>query len=714
MSRAMSMQLHADDIREQDAGPAGSDDACILASSFALDPAIEPLEFLFRQLGLDTGVQLATPGPLAIKLMDPSSDLQCASAPRVIAFRWRDVAGLDAEGGYDAGPMISALGAAGDDGVATLALACPDGDPRSTSATGILAAAFAEASAITVRDLSEVFVAYSVNAPHDAHADTLAQIPYTEEAFCAIAAAIARWRSRFARPPIKLVCVDGDNTLWDGVLGEAGVEGVSLSSGHAELQVVLKSAARDGVALALVTKNEPTDIRSLFGARPDFPLGLSDFHAVCAGWNSKADAVRRVADDLSIGPGGVLFIDDSPVECADVKAGAPGVVVIRAPDLRTTPLFAGHVWPLDRGITTDADRQRAASIADEARRRAAETAAESLDDFFRTLELVVETQEATEADAPRLEQMAARTNQFNSTLNRLTAGDFINSIRRADGFAFVTSARDRFGDYGLVGGMSGKIVGDGDASRISVDLWTLSCRAIGRGVEHQMAARLGAFATSIGAAKVSIRVVEGPRNAPFLSFLTSISTDRPAAAGQVVLSAADLAAVSFTPGETRSGDAGAHPVASASKTLYSIRSEIFETLATEWSNAGCLLDAVRGRPRARGELSRSFVAPRPGPESVIAGLWSTVLNVERVGVEDDFAELGGKSLHLVRIFEAMPEEIRRRLSLADLFRFSTVRGLAAHATGANEITNAAERGERMRTAKLAAAARGRPATGRRR
>ncbi len=677
----------------------------VVAGSFTLDPAIDAASFLLRRIGFAPQLQAAAQGPLIANILDPQSDLRAARRFNAIAFRWRDVS--PGHGPADPKPIIDALKAA-DDGARRLTLICPDADPAraesDAAASRAVVNAFVGSSSMHVVDARGTFADYGVDNAFDAISDTAAQIPYTEEGMAALGAEIARWRVRFARPPTKLIAVDGDETLWGGVLGEAGVEGVNLTSGHMALQATLKAAADEGVALALVTKNEPSDIEALFAARSDFPLQTDDFHTIAAGWRPKADAIAGVMSALAVGPESVVFIDDNPVECAGVSAALPAACVARAPAAAALAVFAQHYWPLDRVGLTDADRLRAASRAAEVQRRDARAAAASLREFHADLDLVVDMRAGERADAARLAQMAARTNQFNSTLDRRELDAFVDDIDRDDRFAYVVSAKDRFGDYGVVGG----IVGGVSRTAFEVDLWTLSCRALGRGVEHRIAARLGADAVRAGKPCVRVRHVTGPRNAPFRTFLSALADAPLPPQGEIEIEAAALAEVRFDPVTHAANDRDAPaPFANAEASAHGVDASAFERFASELTSGAAIVAAMRGSARPRPEISVTFLAPRPGLESDLADLWADILNLEAVGANDPLAALGAKSLHLVRAHARLPEAVRVRIGFADLFQFGTVRALADFIAGepVGGGSRAAARGEKMRMARAANAAR---------
>jgi FkbH-like protein len=566
--------------------------------------------------------------------------------------------------------------------------------------------------AFRIVDAADLFDRYAVADPFDRRAERAAHVPYTEEAFAALAAAILRWRAPALGPPVKLIAVDGDMTLWDGVLSEDGPEGVGLSPGRKSLQERLAAAAAAGRIVALLSKNEDEDVVALMTSRGDFPLKLEHILARRVDWRPKAENLGELAAEFGVADESIVFLDDNPVECAQMRAARPGVLTVAVPEAARLSAFLDHLWPLDRPALTAADVERAASYRAEAGRSRARDEAPSLAEFFRTLDLKIDVVEAEPRHFQRLAQMTARTNQFNATLKRLEERDLAQRLARRGAALYAVSARDRFGDYGIVGCMGGAAQGE----ELRVDLFMLSCRALGRGVEHEMTATLGRRAQSLGLPRLAFEHVEGPRNAPARKFLGLVAGAPLAGDGVVRIDAGAAAAIRFDAATAAApeiddgagAETGAPAAARAGPAID--RGAAYERLAGELASGAAIVASLRAAFRPRPELVDAFIAPAPGLECDIARIWEEALGVRPVGVHDSLRDLGGKSIHLVRIHGLLAERLGVEIELATLFRFGTVALLARHLAdaAADRVGGAGARAERMRAARgaMAAARRG--------
>lgn len=677
----------------------------VIAASFAAEPLIAPLDHLAAMIGAALDPRLAAYGQILPALLDPASALRAAPA-RAILFRWKDV------GGPTGAEALARAVEAADDGAPTFLVACPGGE-GGEAATALLKARLAHRPALRIADAADVFRAYAVADAFDVRAERAADVPYREEAFAALAAEILRWRSPALRPPVKLIAVDGDMTLWDGVLGEDGSAGVRLSPGRRKLQERLAAAAGAGQVVAILSKNEDEDVVALMRRRSDFPLSLDHVLARRVNWRAKSDNLAELAAEFGVADESILFLDDNPVECAQMRARRPGVLTVMVPGADGLDGFLERLWPLDRPELTEADLKRMASLRAEAGRKAAQAAAPSLAEFFATLDLRIDVEPAGPAHLARLAQMSERTNQFNATLMRLEERDLAARLARKDAALYAVSVRDRFGDYGIVGCMGGEVREDA----FKVDLFMLSCRALGRGVEHRMARELARFARERGLERLAFEHVEGPRNGPARRFLAGLA-GAPLEAGAAIVETARAAAAAFDPqaafalgadelGADGAGEGAGRPTAAAPQFD---RGAGYERIALEFATGAAIVSAMRAAFRPRLELPGAFIAPAPGVERDIAAIWEEVLGVRPVGAEDPFRDLGGKSIHLVRIHGLLAERLGVEIDLASLFRFGTVALLARHLAdeGGDRIAGALDRAARMRAARgaMASARRG--------
>lgn len=320
--------------------------------------------------------------------------------------------------------------------------------------------------------------------------------------------------------PAKVLAVDADNTLWRGIVSEAGADAVVP---HAGFQNGLKGLRERGVMLALLSKNDPpgggcSPIEKAF-ARPDMPLDLLDFAFVGVNWEPKAGNLLAAAKALNVGADSFVFVDDNPHERAQMKAHLPCVMTLSDVDRWLVSGMEGLAEELGRSFFSDAGKtwedilraRRSAIVPPPGETEALFSKAE----YLKTLELKAVPSLATEADVPRLAQMAGKINQFNATTIRRSEEDFRRLLSDGGRRVYVFRLGDRFGEMGIVC----YAVADVAARRITD--FAMSCRAMGRTLEffayNHVCRDLG------GGTPPHIDFVPTAKNAPFGAFLDRIA-----------------------------------------------------------------------------------------------------------------------------------------------------------------------------------------------
>ena len=293
----------------------------------------------------------------------------------------------------------------------------------------------------------------------------------------------------------KVLVTDLDNTLWSGVIGEDGLDGIGLGPGspegeaHLQLQRYMLDLKRRGILLAVCSKNNPEDAQLPFLRHPHTALRLEDFAAFRANWDDKASNLRAIAKELSLGLDSFVFLDDNPLECEWIRSQLPEVAVV---DLGTSPFHFVH--QLDRGHYFEAlslsreDLVRADQYRVEAQREGLRASAASLDDFLQKLQLEAAVEEITAKNLVRVTQLVNKTNQFNVTTRRYTEAQMRAMAQDPRGWAGAYQMSDRMGSYGLIGVLICRPADPGSAWEI--DTWLMSCRTLGRQMEKFMFDRL--------------------------------------------------------------------------------------------------------------------------------------------------------------------------------------------------------------------------------
>jgi FkbH-like protein len=246
---------------------------------------------------------------------------------------------------------------------------------------------------------------------------------------------------------------------------------------------------------------------------------LDDFAAVRVGWDDKTNSIRQIANQLSVGIDSLVFVDDSPVECAQVQQQLPNVTVVVAPadepwNLASTVM---SVAAFDLIAITDEDRHRAEEYRAQLWRSELESTAVSREDFLRSLGIVLNVVDAHQAPLTRFVQLLQKTNQFNLTTKRHSAVEVERLAALPMSQAIALRYRDRFGDGGVVGAALCYL----QSGNYLIDTFLLSCRVIGRGVETALLSHLIHHAEASGASCVIGEYIPTSKNAVCASFYPS-------------------------------------------------------------------------------------------------------------------------------------------------------------------------------------------------
>jgi FkbH-like protein len=484
------------------------------------------------------------------------------------------------------------------------------------------------------------------------------------------------------RRPLKAIVLDCDNTLWRGVCGEDGAPGLHLDPPYLALQRFMLKQYEAGMLLCLCSKNSEEDVLAVFEQRSDMILTREHLVSSRINWLPKSQNLKALAEELDLGLNSFIFVDDNPLECAEVTAHCPEVLTVQLPaDARQIPQVLQNFWAFDRMTVTDEDKKRSAYYRQNLQREQLRREGLTFRSFLEELELEISIHPVEPEQLPRVAQLTQRTNQFNLTTIRRTEGD-IQTLCERDGYeCLVTEVSDRFGDYGLVGGLLFRV----NSGAIHVESFLLSCRALGRGVEHRMLAALGKLAVERGLKRVDVEYIPSPKNPPAFDFLERCGAEfKEEREDKTVFSfpAESVAGIEFHPqegtadGGPQAADAG-QQAANDGRRAAEDSQEALREIATELYDADRILDAISAQKHhARPDLESDFVAPRTPVEESLAKVWLDVLGLDRVGVYDDFFRLGGHSLLATQILSRVIERFQVNLPLQSLLQHPTIAGVA--------------------------------------
>ena len=341
-------------------------------------------------------------------------------------------------------------------------------------------------------------------------------IPFSEDFTPALAQEYLRYIRAFKGKAKKCIVLDLDNTLWGGIIGEDGIEGIKLGNTapgveFVEFQRVLLSLYNRGVILAICSKNNYEDAIKVLQEHPYQILREEHFAAMRINWQNKATNIEELAKEINIGLDSIVFMDDNPVERAQVSQVHPEVLVVempKNPHLYRETLENLHVF--DVLSLTKEDMARGEMYAGKRKRSQLEQSASSIEDFLRTLDLKVRVKEVDDFDTPRVVQLIGKTNQFNLTTRRYTDAEVQEFRQSKDAAVYSMAVTDKFGDEGVVGVAIVRKLAD----EWLIDSFLMSCRVIGRSAETALLAKIVIDARKAGINKIKGEFIPTKKNPP--------------------------------------------------------------------------------------------------------------------------------------------------------------------------------------------------------
>ena len=321
----------------------------------------------------------------------------------------------------------------------------------------------------------------------------------------------------------KCIVLDLDNTLWGGIIGEDGLEGIKLGPTpegrpFMEFQQYLLSLFNRGVILAVNSKNNYDDAMEVFRKHPHMVLKEDNFAAMQISWDDKTANMKAIAEELNIGMDSLVFIDDDKANRQMIREAFPEINVVEMPE--DPSLYLKTLIDLNDFNTfqiTEEDRKRGHMYAQQRKRAEFQKNAADLTEFLKSLNMVVTAEKANKFNIPRISQLTQKTNQFNMTTRRYTEEE-IKKFSESDNFlVFSVKVEDKFGDNGITGAAILKKGKDA----WSIDAFLLSCRIIGRKVEETLLAYIAREAKKAGAKKITADFIPTRKNSVAKGFYKS-------------------------------------------------------------------------------------------------------------------------------------------------------------------------------------------------
>lgn len=357
----------------------------------------------------------------------------------------------------------------------------------------------------------------------------LGSIPYSVNANKVVAAEIIKIVSNRSKPRKKVLVVDLDNTLWGGVLGEDGPEGILIGGSKEgllfqDVQKRIFELSQTGILLAVSSKNDKTDVENVLQNHPNMILRKSSFVSIQAGWDSKTEHILRIAKDLNLGLDSIVFLDDNPVERETVGKSLPDVVVLDFPqELELLPKIivnASRDLFYSERITLE-DKNKLVQYRNEQNRANLEQSAISIDDYLKTLEVVISLEFLNSQNIERVAQLINKTNQFNVLTERFSIEDLLKYNQHDHNYVFAAKVSDRFGDSGLVLVIMISV----EAKVAKIDNFLMSCRVMGRQIEHHVVAAVVNLLKGLGVNTLQATYKYSERNEPVKELFDRLGFD---------------------------------------------------------------------------------------------------------------------------------------------------------------------------------------------
>lgn len=337
---------------------------------------------------------------------------------------------------------------------------------------------------------------------HDPREWNIAKLPFASDCLPIYADHVVRILGALKGKSSRVLVLDLDNTLWGGVIGDDGLEGIALAQGdatgeaHLAVQRLALSLRSRGIVLAVSSKNDDHVARAAFREHPEMVLKEDHIAVFQANWNDKATNIRAIAAELSLGLDSFVFLDDNPVERSLVRRVLPEVAV---PELPEDPALFARVLAsagyFESVAFSEDDRRRSDFYEGNARRAGLRESTTDLASYLASLNMEIVFQPFDAAGRSRIAQLINKSNQFNLTTRRYSEADVAEAEADPQRFTMQVRLLDTFGDNGMI---SVVVCETAAPKSWVIDTWLMSCRVLGRGVERMVLREILAQARGAG------------------------------------------------------------------------------------------------------------------------------------------------------------------------------------------------------------------------
>jgi FkbH-like protein len=316
--------------------------------------------------------------------------------------------------------------------------------------------------------------------------------------------------------------LDLDNTLWGGIVGEDGFEGIKLGDdpigrAYVEFQRHLLALNQRGIILAINSKNNFDDAIEVIRNHPNMILKEDNFACFRINWNDKMVNIKEIAEELNIGLDSIVFFDDDPINRDYMRSTLPQVLTVELSDSSSYSETLKSMNDFQVLKITNEDIKRSKMYLDQRKRTELQNQVGNLQDFLKQLNISVKIKKADEYTIPRISQLTLKTNQFNLTTRRYQEEDIRKFVNEKNKIVECAQIQDKFGDNGIT---CVYIVNKENQHEWLIDSFLLSCRVMGRGVEEALLGQIIKRAKTEGITKVKAEYIKTKKNKPTENFLS--------------------------------------------------------------------------------------------------------------------------------------------------------------------------------------------------
>lgn len=351
----------------------------------------------------------------------------------------------------------------------------------------------------------------------------IGKAPFRKEALLAVSSEIKKIIRATKGMAKKCLVLDCDNTLWGGIVGEDGIEGIKIGTSYPgspfyEFQQEILSLRNRGVILAICSKNNENDVLDVLNNHSGMLIKEEHISSHRINWQNKAENIREIAEELNIGLDSFVFIDDSNFEIELVNKELPQVSTIQVNPKRSIEYknTLANCGLFDTLSFSKEDRKRGDMYKSEVKRKKSEKSTNSIEEYLQSLGMKMKLAYCDDSNIARVSQLTQRTNQFNLTTKRYTEGDIREMLSSEDFKVIYIQLEDRFGEYGVVGLC---ILNLQDKTTVNIDTLLMSCRVLGRKVEDTLISELELYAVRKGVNTITGSYIKTKKNIQVESLL---------------------------------------------------------------------------------------------------------------------------------------------------------------------------------------------------